>query len=523
MRHHIFLFVREKKTIVGIGALLCLVLVGVLFFKSGGGTDQTEVVQPGDFLQQVSVSGKVVAAQDVELGFSGGGRVSYVRARVGDTVAAGTVLAEIENGDARATVAQKQAVLASQQAKLESLQNGTRPESLAVAQTAVDGAASALAQANQGVVDAILDAYAKSDDVVHNKVDRFINNPNTPSLALTFNTSDSQLASDLLSKRTAVGGVLSVWQADTAHLPTTQMYDVIAGASRAQKNLSDIATLLATASAALSQATPSQATSQTLIQNYAGDITLARATINTAIAALNTSVTAQKSATAAVNAADKNLQLLQAGATQADIDTQTALVASAEADVENAQAQLQKTLIVAPFSGVVTTVDAKVGQIVSQNTPEIGMIGTGAFQIESYVPEINIALLKVGNPATVTLDAYGPDAVFDASIVSIDPAETLQNGVSTYRAVLQFAAQDPRIKSGMTASVVVTSQKRSGVITVPQGLVIDRNGKKFLKVKQGGVVVEVEVTLGAVSSLGDVEVLSGLKAGDAVLTTPLAP
>jgi len=512
----------DTKTLLwGAGALAAVFLVYWFFIRSSGAVEQTVVVQPGDFLQQVSVSGKVVAAQDVALGFSQSGRVSYVRAVVGNTVPEGTVIAEIENGDARAAVAQKQAALESQQAKLQSLQNGTRPENLAVAQASVDGATSALAQANQSVINAILDAYAKSDDAVHNKVDQFINNPNTPTLSLGFSTSDTQLASSLLSGRTAVGSVLSAWQSANLSITTeTNGESIVAAATKAQNNLSQVSGLLATAGAALNQAVSSQIASQSAIQGYISNVTTARTTINTAISTLNSAVTAQTSAMASLNSANKNFKLLQAGTSQTDIDAQAALVAGAEADLQSAQALLDKTRIVAPFSGVITKVDAKVGQIVSPNTPEVSMIGSGAFQIESYVPEINVALLSVGNPASVTLDAYGTDVVFDATVVSIDPAETIKNGVSTYRAVLQFKNQDPRIKSGMTANVVITSQKKTGVISVPQGLIIDKDGKKFLRVKRGGAIVEVGVVLGSVSSLGQVEVRSGLNPGDTILTTP---
>ena len=146
------------------------------------------------------------------------------------------------------------------------------------------------------------------------------------------------------------------------------------------------------------------------------------------------------------------------------------------------------------------------------------MISTGAFQIESYVPEINIALVAVGDKASVTLDAYG-DKKFSASVVSVDPAETVRDGVSTYRAMLQFDAQDPLIKSGMTANVAIVTDVKERVLSVPQGLVVYRDGKTFVRVLVGKSIVEREVALGGVSSLGEAEVLSGLNQGDTIITT----
>ncbi|MBI2053497.1 MAG: efflux RND transporter periplasmic adaptor subunit [Candidatus Sungbacteria bacterium] len=486
-----------------------------LFFKSSGSKEQTLVVHPEEFLQQVSVSGKVVAAQDVDLGFSQSGRVTYVRGDVGARVAAGQLLAEIENSDIRANISQRQAVLASQEAKLDSLHAGTRAEDIAVAQSTVDGAVSALDQANQGIINAIADAYAKSDDAIHNKLDQFISNPRSMSPQLSFTTSASQLAIDIPAKRVMIEQMLTTWQ--SAILGLNMASDLPAAAAQAQTNLAAVAALLSDASAALARAVPTSSVSQTTINTYTSDIATARTTINTSITAINTALTTQKAAVSTLDSARKSLALKKAGSTPADIAAQAAQVAAAQADVENAQAQLAKTRIVAPFSGVITKMDAKVGQIVSPNTPEISIIGSGAFQVESFIPETNVALIKVGNSAIVTLDAYGESVPFEAKLVSIDPAETVRDGVSTYRAVLQFISQDPRIKSGMTAGVVITTQKKEGVLAVPQGIVIERDGAYFVPIKEGKGTVERQVTTGETSSLGHIEILSGLNEGDTVI------
>lgn len=486
-----------------------------LFFKGSGPEAQTLVVHPAEFLQQVSVSGKVVAAQDVDLGFSQSGRVTYVRGDVGARVAAGQLLAEIENADIRANISQRQAVLASQEAKLASLREGTRSEDIAVAQATVDGAVSALDQANQSIINAISDAYAKADDAIHNKFDQFINNPRSATPQLAFTTSASQLTIDIPAKRVSVEQMLVDWQGAIFKLHTAS--DLPAAAAQAQTNLAVIVALLADTSAALARAVPTASVSQTTINTYTSDIATARTTINTSIAAINTALTTQKAAVSTLDSARKNLALKKAGSTPADIAAQAAQVAAAQADVENAQAQLSKTRIVAPFSGVITKMDTKVGQIVSPNTPEISIIGGGAFQVESFIPESNVALIKVSNSATVTLDAYGESVPFEAKLVSIDPAETVRDGVSTYRAVLQFISQDPRIKSGMTAGVVITTQKKEGVLAVPQGVVIERDGAYFVPIKEGETTTERQVTTGETSSLGHIEILSGLNDGDTVI------
>ena len=169
---------------------------------------------------------------------------------------------------------------------------------------------------------------------------------------------------------------------------------------------------------------------------------------------------------------------------------------------------------------MVTKTDAKVGEIVSSNTPVVTLMSADTFQIESFIPEINIARVKLEEDAKITLDAYGEDALFYAKVVSIDPAETVRDGVSTYKVKLQFSEADSRIKSGMTANVSIVVFKKENVIVMPRGVIFERDGKKFVQVERGKEISDREVTLGEVSALGQIEISSGLSDGEVVLLNP---
>ena len=129
---------------------------------------------------------------------------------------------------------------------------------------------------------------------------------------------------------------------------------------------------------------------------------------------------------AAVRSAQKALSLEQAGSTGDAIAARQAAVASATAEVENARALFAKTRVTAPFSGVVTRMDAKVGEIISPTTAQISLQSDGIFEVETYVSEVSIAGVAVGNSATTTLDAYGSAAPFSSTVVAVDPAETMK-------------------------------------------------------------------------------------------------
>ena len=165
--------------------------------------------------------------------------------------------------------------------------------------------------------------------------------------------------------------------------------------------------------------------------------------------------------------------------------------------------------------------DAKVGEIVSPNISLITMMGNGTFQIESYVPEVNIAKIKLGFDAIVTLDAYGSDVFFNAKVVEINPAETIRDGVSTYKIKLQFNDNDDRIKSGMTANVAIVTFSKSNVIVLPGGVVFKKSGEKFLQIKKDKNIIDVPIVVGEESSLGQVEIVSGVKEGDQVILNPV--
>lgn len=495
------------------GAAVLFVAAGWFWFGRGSNSAAEIItVAPKAFIETVDVSGQVTPAHDVDLGFAQGGRIAHVYVAVGDPVSQGTTLAEVENSDLRAGVLQQQAVLAEQQAKLQSLKAGAQPEDIAASQAALDKAQQDLNNLYLGIIDVSQDGYTKSNDAIRTQLSSIFLNGESNNPGLSFSTNNIQAQTDAQNGRAAASVALNSWAVelgDTHTKPDTLLTDSLSYLTVVRNALSSV-------SAALDGA---NALSDTTRAAYRASVVTGQAEVNTAVKNLNATAQSISSQKLTVAQAQAQLNLKRAGATADDIAAQAAAVTQAEAAVENAQAQLQKTLITAPFGGTITRVDAKSGLAVSANAPQISMQSNGTFQIESYVPEVNIASVAVGNTATVTLDAYGPDVSFSASVVSIDPAETVRDGVSTYRVVLQFSKQDDRIKSGMTASLSITTKQVNDALTVPLGAVFQKNGGSMLQLRREGDVVDVPVVLGD-NSGGMVEVRSGLSTGDQVVLNP---
>lgn len=485
-----------------VAGLVVVILGGYFFFGRSGNLGATFSITPGDFREQVRVSGTVIAAKDVDLGFAASGRILGTYAKVGQHVNAGTILAETENADLIAMLAQKRSALDEAKANLSSLEAGTRPEELAVASTAVTSAEAAL-------VDAVQSAYTVSDDAVHNKTDVVFSNPRTDP-KLTFNTS-AGIKGTVEQDRAAIEPMLSSWTQLVGALSQANAADA---ARQSQAYLAQIKSFLADMNTAVNQGFPDTTTSVATLSSYSTTIATARTNMNSAATTLTADSTA-------LDSAKRNLSLKQAGSTSESIAAKQAAVAAAVADVENAQAAITKTRVVAPFSGTVTRMDAKVGEIVSPTASLIGMQSDGLFQIETFVPEVTIAHIAVGNPSTTTLDAYGSSLTFPAIVVAVDPAETVKDGVPTYKTTLSFLSADSRIRSGMTADVIMETGVLHDVIVIPAGAIGQKDGTSYVSVVEKNTSISRTVTTGSSPALGQMQILSGLSAGDTILLTPV--
>src|SRR3989338_6608689 len=285
-------FVLKYK--VAIAAALIVIVGGGTWYmvRSGPGKLNTFTVVSGEFVRDVSVSGKVVAAKSVDLGFSQGGRVTRVNAKVGGTVGAGTVLAEVENGDIRANILQREAALEVQRAKLASLQNGTRPEEIAVAEGTVRNAEISLERANQTVADVIREAYTASDDAVRNNLDLMLTNPRSPNPDLIFQSTNSKAELETESGRITAEIMFAKWQSEILALSASD--DLAQEITHAEENLRSVVLLLTNANAALNRAISTADVTQSEIDAFIVDISAARTSVNTKISSLTSAYTSFK-------------------------------------------------------------------------------------------------------------------------------------------------------------------------------------------------------------------------------------
>ncbi len=506
----------KKKIIIAVAVGILVIIVRMLFGGAEEISYDTVIAERINLVQEINAVGRVEAVESVDLAFENSGRVARVYVDVGDKVYRGETLVVLGNLEEVAKIAQAEAILAKNEAKLLELKNGVRPEEILVQKIKVNNTETSLRDAVRGIVDELRDSYTKADDSVRSKIDQFFSNPRTPSPQLDF-YADSQLKSDIEQERFFVELMLGEW--GNSLLTLTNSSDIEAYTREASQNLSMIKSLLDKSGLAVNSLTVTSSISQTTIDAWKLDVYTARININTAIASITSANEKVEIAKSSLSLAKQELALKESGTIGELIVAQEAQVKESEANVKYYKAQFRKSIISSPINGVVTTQNAKVGEIVAVNAVVVSIISDGEYEIEAFVVEADIANLRVGNVATFSLDAYTEEEIFTAVVESIDPAAQLFEGVANYRTILRLQDVDDRVRAGMTADLDIVTDERENVVSILQRAVIFKDNKKIVRKLIDGVIQEVEVKTGTTGNRGQIEILSGVEEGDVIVTS----
>lgn len=503
-----------KRTWFLVVSGVVVVGAGIFFFTRSSVPAVEEItVKRGSVVQQVRVTGQFKPEESVKLGFERTGRVVRVAADVGSEVVSGSILVVLDQAELSAQLAQARATVSTQQAKLDELERGTRPESITVSETQVQSAEVALNESQHSYVDAIRDAYAKTNDAIRGKIDVFFLNPRT-SPQLQFSVSDSQLKVNLESGRVEMESRLDAWAQSLVTLASVT--DLTSYDTLALTNLSYARDFLSTASLALNNVTAGGSLTQATLDGWRANVSAGLSAVSTAITTLSAGREGYRNAQSALKVAKSQLALIKAGATGEEIAAQAAQVEQAAANVLAIEAQLSKTVIRSPIKGIVTSQDAKVGQIVSPNVTVVSVISQNNLEIEANVPEVDVGKIQIGNAVTFTIDAL-PGEEFKGALTHIDPAETVIDGVANFKTKASLTAPDARFKSGLTVNLIIETLKKENVLTIPQYAILENDNGIFVKIKKGNTTEDIPVKLGVRGENGLVEILSGVAEGDKVL------
>jgi RND family efflux transporter MFP subunit len=209
---------------------------------------------------------------------------------------------------------------------------------------------------------------------------------------------------------------------------------------------------------------------------------------------------------------------LQADAAKASWEAAKLNLKIAVLNLEMAELNLEKAVIVAPLDGVVADVTISEGQELSAAAlaaPGITLVGAGEIEMRGLIDEIDVALVKVGQAANITVDAL-PDETLEGTVAFVSPTGTSLIGVVYYETTMTLEGPVEGLRDGMTATAEIVIERRDDVLVIPNRSLRGTLDAPKVVVLVDGQEEERDITLGLSDGI-DTEVLSGLEEGDKVV------
>ncbi len=202
------------------------------------------------------------------------------------------------------------------------------------------------------------------------------------------------------------------------------------------------------------------------------------------------------------------------GISRQEYDETLTQIAAIEADIAYYETQLRRLQIKAPFNGRIGLRNISLGAIVSPTTLIAEIQQVDPIKLDFPLPDQYKDIVQTGN--TVNFTVSGIADTLSAKIIATDPAANASTRTVTYRA--QAPNRQQQLVPGAYANVYVQLNRTETAITIPSQCIIPTNRDKRVAVIRDGKAVIIPVTTG-IRLVSAIEVKSGLKVGDTVLTT----
>jgi len=568
-----------KKSIAGIIILIPIAFGAMWLFKEEPTEYILAVAERGDIQQTVEAVGEVISEKDLQLKFPVTGVVAEVFVKEGDEVTKDQELARLRNDALQADVSAANARLASVNADLQELKEGTRPEdiyiaeaevankraALAAAQTTFSGAEEKLKTAKkkldslQKETETALAGYVSTsqstaskqlttartsskvvDDVFLDNSVRISVDQSQPSNYSTFlrekesaenamQTAAISLPSKFADYREALAGLKQVRSAIAmAASSIDYAYRIMAsldlsGAltySDREAHKATLTTESKNAQSALSATDTAIKELQDAAANYDTLIATEENTLATAQSTKESAMADILTYETALRTQEAELLKKKAGARQTEINAAQADVNQAYAELQRVRAQLEDTILRAPMDGVITKVDMKAGEFtgdIDNYNYAISLLGESPYRVEMYVAEIDIPKVKLSQSGALELDAF-PNLSIPMYVSEIDPIATDKDGVSKYLITLDFTEPPEGLRIGMSGDAEIYTDQRLDVIMIPGRAVQGNNGDEVVRILTDKEKVEERtVVTGIDGASGDVEVISGIEEGEIII------
>jgi multidrug efflux pump subunit AcrA (membrane-fusion protein) len=189
-------------------------------------------------------------------------------------------------------------------------------------------------------------------------------------------------------------------------------------------------------------------------------------------------------------------------------------ITQAEQQQRAAQITLDYAQITAPFAGIVTAKSVEPGNLAAPGAPLLTIEREGSYRLEVAVDESKVRTVRAGTSTKVTLDALGRTS-FDARVSEVVPAVDAASRAYTVKIDLPAL---PEIRSGLFGKAAFSQDARPA-LAIPAAALRERGQLQSVFVVENGVARTRLITTGQ-RFQDAIEVLSGLNAGETIVTSP---
>lgn len=522
------------------------------FFAPKAPEYRAAAVVRGRVVEEITETGTVVSAHDVDLYFKGSGRVKRIMAKEGEAVKAGDPLMALDAADLAIRRREAAAAVASAEAKYAQAAAGATVEDLQVLEAAVRNAETALASAERSLADTVASNAASLDKAYADLAGQAETTYLKASAAMqtlkndVFDAAGSLRADILPSDAGAQSMAASAFVAGKEALARMDAAVIAFRAAPREGKDAGAAALIADAKVVrdaaqwanvlMQGASPVGGTSQSSFDARKASVRTAWADVTAAVNAAESQASlvastksansavlgsAEAAVTAAEGALDSAKRELEARrAPLRDVDRQVYLttISSARAALALIEQEIADAVLAAPVDGIVGTVDLEIGELASPTVRAASMISS-RLEIEADVSELDIGKLRVGGPASAVFDAIGP-ASYPGTIVRIATREKDEDGDIFYPVTVTLDDGAAPLRTGMTADLSFRVGEKDGVLLVPRRAIRRSEGRNTVLVLRKGKAVEAAVEIG-LRGEDAYEAVSGLEEGDEVVIEKL--
>ncbi len=190
---------------------------------------------------------------------------------------------------------------------------------------------------------------------------------------------------------------------------------------------------------------------------------------------------------------------------------------TAQAEVDNVNSTFAMYNVSSPVSGMVYQVLVTPDQYVAAGE-DVAIVGSNSqYEVTFKVDENYINQIAVGQTANITISSAQPTQ-FQGKVIELNlVGDTSTTGITTYEVKISFdLPENAKIYDGMNANISIIVAQKNGVVVVPENYV--NSDGTVTVVDQEGNTNNVSVHIG-ISDNNNVEIVSGLKAGDVIIRT----